>query len=129
VPGDRLSGGPCEYLLHRVSQIGSARAYVGRDSFENPTDAIIRVTSACVCGSDLWPHADLEPTETGRTMGHEAIGGSKAVRVPLADGTLYVLPCGFDDALMPSLLTLSGVLGTGHRAMADRESIKVLVKP
>jgi threonine dehydrogenase-like Zn-dependent dehydrogenase len=38
------------------------------------------------------------------------------VRIPQADGTLYVLPVGEDDALMPSLLTLSDVLGTGHHA-------------
>src|SRR3954470_373474 len=41
---------------------------------------------------------------------------SEAVRIPQADGTLYVLPVGEDDALMPSLLTLSDVLGTGHHA-------------
>jgi threonine dehydrogenase-like Zn-dependent dehydrogenase len=34
----------------------------------------------------------------------------------LADGTLVVLPVGADDALMPSLLTLSDVMGTGHHA-------------
>jgi len=38
------------------------------------------------------------------------------VRVPLADGTLVVLPGGGDDALMSSLLTLSDVMGTGHHA-------------
>jgi threonine dehydrogenase-like Zn-dependent dehydrogenase len=41
---------------------------------------------------------------------------AEAVRVPLADGTLYPLPVGEDDALMPSLLTLSDVMGTGHHA-------------
>ena len=43
-------------------------------SIVDPTDAIVRVTSACICGSDLWPYAELERTETGRAMGHEAIG-------------------------------------------------------
>jgi len=38
------------------------------------------------------------------------------VRVPQADGTLVVLPVGPDDALRPSLLTLSDVMGTGHHA-------------
>lgn len=38
------------------------------------------------------------------------------MRVPQADGTLFVLPVGKDDALMPSLLTLSDVMGTGHHA-------------
>jgi threonine dehydrogenase-like Zn-dependent dehydrogenase len=54
----------------------------------------------------------------GGFFGNEEIAGaqSEAVRVPLADGTLYVLPVGRDDALMPSLLTLSDVMGTGHHA-------------
>jgi threonine dehydrogenase-like Zn-dependent dehydrogenase len=41
---------------------------------------------------------------------------AEALRVPQADGTLFVLPVGQDDALMPSLLTLSDVMGTGHHA-------------
>jgi threonine dehydrogenase-like Zn-dependent dehydrogenase len=41
---------------------------------------------------------------------------AEALRVPYADGTLFVLPVGEDDALMPSLLTLSDVMGTGHHA-------------
>lgn len=46
------------------------------------------------------------------------VGGAQAeaVRVPLADGTLFALPVGEVDALMPSLLTLSDVMGTGHHA-------------
>jgi threonine dehydrogenase-like Zn-dependent dehydrogenase len=135
-----------------------------------PTDAVVRVTRACICGSDLWPYGNLEPNETGRRMGHEAIGvveavgadvrtvkvgdlvvmpfaysdgtcdfcheglhtscvhggffgagevdgaQAEALRVPQADGTLFVLPVGEDHALMPSLLTLSDVMGTGHHA-------------
>jgi threonine dehydrogenase-like Zn-dependent dehydrogenase len=135
-----------------------------------PTDALLRVTRACICGSDLWPYNLMEPVERGRPMGHEAIGvveavgadvrtleagdvvvmpfaysdgtcvfcreglntscihggffGSpevggaqaEAVRIPQADGTLAVLPVDADDALMPSLLTLSDVMGTGHHA-------------
>src|SRR5947199_9432507 len=41
---------------------------------------------------------------------------AEAVRIPLADGTLFVLPVGADHTLMPSLLTLSDVMGTGHHA-------------
>src|SRR6267143_2984008 len=135
-----------------------------------PTDALVPVSRACICGSDLWPYQLMEPGEAARRMGHEAIGvvaavGSgvrtlkagdvvvmpfaysdgtcafcheglhtscihggffgtvevagaqaEAVRIPLADGTLFVLPVGKDEALMPSLLTLSDVMGTGHHA-------------
>jgi threonine dehydrogenase-like Zn-dependent dehydrogenase len=136
----------------------------------DPTDAVVRVSRACICGSDLWPYASMAPSETGQSMGHEAIGvvesvgrdvarikpgdvvvmpfafsdgtcafcheglhtacihvgffGSRgmngaqaeALRVPFADGTLFPLPASEDDALMPSLLTLSDVMGTGHHA-------------
>ena len=136
---------------------------------QQPTDAIIRVTRACICGSDLWPY-NGGPNIEGQRMGHEAIGvvedvGSgvdrirrgqvvimpfadsdgtclfceeglqtacvhvdffgngklegaqaEALRIPLADGTLYPLNVGEDDALMPALLTLSDVMGTGHHA-------------
>jgi threonine dehydrogenase-like Zn-dependent dehydrogenase len=41
---------------------------------------------------------------------------AEAVRVPLADGTLVKAPVGEDSALLPSLLTLSDVLITGHHA-------------
>src|SRR4051794_20884322 len=139
-------------------------------SIVDPTDAVVRVTSACICGSDLWPYADMAPSEAGQSMGHEAIGvvedvgadvrtikrgdlvvmpfafsdgtcdfcrdglhtacvhvafagnngmngaQAEALRVPFADGTLFPLPVGEDHALMPSLLTLSDVMGTGHHA-------------
>lgn len=140
-------------------------------TIKDPTDALVRVTRACICGSDLWPYKLKEPDGKGQRMGHEAIGvveavgkdvrtlkagdlvvmpfaysdgacmfcheglqtsclhggffgtggeaggaQAEAVRVPQADGTLFVLPVGEDDALMPSLLTLSDVMGTGHHA-------------
>jgi threonine dehydrogenase-like Zn-dependent dehydrogenase len=46
------------------------------------------------------------------------VGGaqSEAIRIPLADGTLYALPVREDHALTASLLTLSDVMGTGHHA-------------
>ena len=139
-------------------------------AIEQPTDAVIRITRACICGSDLWPYND-GPNAEGQRMGHEAIGvveevGSdvskikrgqvvimpfvnsdgtclfceeglpaacvhraffgnggeldgaqaEALRIPMADGTLYPIDVGEDDALMPSLLTLSDVMGTGHHA-------------
>src|SRR3954463_879755 len=134
------------------------------------TDALVQVSRAAICGSDLWPYKSMPHDDAGRRMGHEFIGvvdavGSEvrtvksgdlvlspflwsdgtcvfcreglqseclhggrygwgdvdggqgeAVRVPEADGTLVVLPVGEDDALMPSLLTLSDVMATGHHA-------------
>jgi threonine dehydrogenase-like Zn-dependent dehydrogenase len=39
-----------------------------------PTDAIIRIAAACICGSDLWPYRGLEPITQPRPMGHEYCG-------------------------------------------------------
>ncbi len=134
------------------------------------TDALVVVTRAAICGSDLWPFKGMKPSDVGNRMGHEFIGiveavgkdvrkikvgdlvaapfawsdgtcefcqeglhtsclhggfwgGTKldggqgeAVRVPQADGTLYPLSVGRDDSLMPSLLTLTDVMATGHHA-------------
>jgi threonine dehydrogenase-like Zn-dependent dehydrogenase len=39
-----------------------------------PTDAILRVSAACVCGSDLWPYRGIEEYEWPAPMGHEYVG-------------------------------------------------------
>jgi threonine dehydrogenase-like Zn-dependent dehydrogenase len=39
-----------------------------------PTDAIIRVSAACVCGSDLWPYRGVENMQWPAPMGHEYAG-------------------------------------------------------
>ena len=39
-----------------------------------PTDALVVVSRAAICGSDLWPYQEMEPKEVGRRMGHEFIG-------------------------------------------------------
>lgn len=142
---------------------------VAEPVIQEPTDAIIRITRACICGSDLWPY-NGGPNVEGQQMGHEAIGvvedvgkdvrrikrgqvvimpfvnsdgtclfceeglpsacvhraffgggdlggaQAEALRIPMADGTLYPIAVAEDDALMPSLLTLSDVMGTGHHA-------------
>ncbi len=39
-----------------------------------PTDAIIRISATCVCGSDLWPYRGIEPITQPTPMGHEYVG-------------------------------------------------------
>ena len=39
-----------------------------------PTDAVIRLSATCVCGSDLWPYRGVEPVDEPRPMGHEYVG-------------------------------------------------------
>jgi threonine dehydrogenase-like Zn-dependent dehydrogenase len=39
-----------------------------------PTDAILRLSATCVCGSDLWPYRGVEPVQGPAPMGHEYVG-------------------------------------------------------
>jgi threonine dehydrogenase-like Zn-dependent dehydrogenase len=39
-----------------------------------PTDAIIRLSASCVCGSDLWPFRGLNGATSPTAMGHEYCG-------------------------------------------------------
>ena len=39
-----------------------------------PTDAIIRLSASCVCGSDLWPYRGVDPVDQPMPMGHEYVG-------------------------------------------------------
>src|SRR5437879_3902877 len=137
-----------------------------------PTDAIIRISATCVCGSDLWPYRGINAVAQPTPMGHEYCGiveevGSAVtsikpgqfvigsffasdntcpncqvgyqsscqhaefvstaqaplLRVPLAGGTLVATPDVPSDDLIPSLLALSDVMGTGWFA-ADAANVK-----
>ncbi|MCB9734078.1 MAG: zinc-dependent alcohol dehydrogenase family protein [Deltaproteobacteria bacterium] len=39
-----------------------------------PTDAVIRLSATCVCGSDLWPYRGIQPVPQPTPMGHEYCG-------------------------------------------------------
>lgn len=45
-----------------------------RPSIIEPTDAILRLTASCICGSDLWPYRGDDPTTQPTPMGHEYVG-------------------------------------------------------
>src|SRR5437016_4733486 len=139
----------------------------------NATDAIVRISAACVCGSDLWPYRGINPIPQPTPMGHEYCGiveevGSAVkrikpgqfvigsffasdntcphcqagyqsscqhrefvgtaqaplLRVPLADGTLVATPEVPSADLVPSLLAVSDVMGTGWFA-----AVAAKVKP
>src|SRR5664280_2253014 len=168
----------------RVVPMKATTIYAARDvRLENqpdptilkPTDAIVRVVAACVCGSDLWYYRGDNPIKDPFRIGHEFVGvvqdiGAEVrslhkgdfviapfmysdntcphcrigiqsacsaggfwggpdrdglmtdggqgeyVRVPLADGTLVATRETPDTAMVPSLLALSDVMGTGWHA-------------
>jgi threonine dehydrogenase-like Zn-dependent dehydrogenase len=136
------------------------------------TDAVIRISATCVCGSDLWPYRGISPFREPTPMGHEycgiveEVGGAVVsvkpgqfvigsffasdntcpncqfgyqtscqhaefvgtaqapmLRVPLADGTLVATPEVPSEDLIPSLLALSDVMGTGWFA-AEAANVK-----
>ena len=69
-------------------------------TIQEPTDALLRVTYACVCGSDLHPYHDLEETPEGRRMGHEAIGVVEEVGdqvTTLKPGETVIVPFAWSD--------------------------------
>ena len=45
-----------------------------RPEISAPTDAVIKITAACICGSDLWPYRGENPVTPGATIGHEMVG-------------------------------------------------------
>ncbi|MBZ9999406.1 MULTISPECIES: zinc-dependent alcohol dehydrogenase family protein [unclassified Mesorhizobium] len=40
----------------------------------HPTDAILKLSATCICGSDLWPYRGLQPLNEPMHMGHEYCG-------------------------------------------------------
>ncbi|MCD2440820.1 alcohol dehydrogenase catalytic domain-containing protein [Agromyces sp. SYSU K20354] len=66
----------------------------------HPTDAIVRVVRACVCGSDLHPFHSLPHTPDGISMGHEFIGVIDAIGAEvatLAVGDFVIAPFAWSD--------------------------------
>src|SRR3954464_8878006 len=45
-----------------------------RPGIVEPTDAVLRLSAACVCGSDLWPYRGIETYDGPTPMGHEYVG-------------------------------------------------------
>jgi len=139
--------------------------HVDEPKILKPTDAIIKLSATCICGSDLWPYRGLQASNGPAQMGHEYCGvvvevgsevttvkpgqfvvgsfclsdntcphcrhgfqsscvqrefmsGAQApyARVPLADGTLVATAEHPPEDLIPSLLAVSDVLGTGWYA-------------
>ncbi len=65
-----------------------------------PTDAIVRVTRAAICGSDLWFYRGITPWEPGERTGHEFVGVIEAIGSDvrsLAIGDAVIAPFAISD--------------------------------
>jgi threonine dehydrogenase-like Zn-dependent dehydrogenase len=47
---------------------------VGKSAIIRPTDAVIRLSATCICGSDLWPYRGADKVDEPLHMGHEYVG-------------------------------------------------------
>jgi threonine dehydrogenase-like Zn-dependent dehydrogenase len=77
----------------RIENVADARLI-------EPTDALVSVSRAAVCGGDLWPYNQMEPSETGGRMGHEAIGIVEGVGSDVSTvkaGDVVVIPSAYSD--------------------------------
>ncbi|WP_410656523.1 zinc-dependent alcohol dehydrogenase family protein [Amycolatopsis sp. lyj-112] len=65
-----------------------------------PTDAVLRVVRACICGSDLWPYGSMPARDRGVRIGHEFLGIVEAVGADVTTvrtGDLVVAPFVYSD--------------------------------
>ncbi len=70
---------------------------------DEPTDAVVRVVLACVCGSDLWYYRGESPFEPG-PIGHEFVGVVEDVGAEvdgIAKGDFVIAPFAFSDGTCP----------------------------
>ena len=90
-----------------------------------PTDAVIRITSTCICGSDLWPYRGADRVDRAK-MGHEYVGvveevGSAVRTVKpgdfvvgsfvISDGTCEICRAGFPSSCVHRIF-VDGAIGT-----------------
>jgi len=102
---------------------------------QSSTDAVVRVTLACICGSDLWDYKDSEVLEVGRPRGHEFMGVIEAIGSEVADlsvGDFVVAPfvasCGNCDRCVKGHFTSCrkiGFFGHGGEAGGQSQAVRV----
>ncbi|MGW5306257.1 zinc-dependent alcohol dehydrogenase family protein [Streptomyces griseoluteus] len=67
---------------------------------QRPTDAVVRVVNACICGSDLWAYRGVAARQAGQRIGHEFIGVVESVGSEVRDfrpGDFVVAPFVWSD--------------------------------
>jgi hypothetical protein len=84
-PGDTIWCSPDEWhwhgaapehaMTHLAAWDGLRADWRQRDdpTIIEPTNAIIRLSATCICGSDLWSYRGLKPVEQPIVMGHEYV--------------------------------------------------------
>lgn len=92
---------------------GDVRVIDAREpKIEKPTDALVRVVRACVCGSDLHPYHSMAASAQGAPMGHEFIGlveevGNEVATLSVGDFVIapFAVSCGVCEFCRAGLQT------------------------
>ena len=99
-------------------------------TIQRTTDALVRVTAACVCGSDLWPYRGINPVHEPRRIGHEFVGiveeiGSEVRGV--RPGDFVIAPFLYSDNTCPHCQVgmQSACANGGGYGGRDREGLMV----
>ena len=107
-----------------------------------PTDAVVRITHACICGTDLWPYRGQGQYQSGWQIGHEWMGivqdiGSEVRTIKrgdrviasydFCDGTCEYCRKGLDSACVQGGLWGFGHEGGQAEAIRAREASATLV--
>ena len=100
-----------------------------------PTDALVTVSRACICCSDLWPYKLMKPGEPPRCMGHEAIGNVEAVGSGVSTlkvGDVVVMPFAYSDGTcafchegLHTSCVHGGFFGTVELPGAQAEAVRI----
>ncbi len=112
----------------RVEQVPDAAVQSARD-------AVVRVTHACVCGSDLWPYSGGLPKAAGTRIGHEFLGVVEAVGDAVRGvvvGDLVLSPFTWSDGVcehctrgLPSSCPRGGFFGGDGADGGQGEAVRV----
>jgi threonine dehydrogenase-like Zn-dependent dehydrogenase len=111
---------------------------------EKATDAILRLSATCVCGTDLWPYRGIAKLEKPTPMGHEYCGveldgedlffrhvhlhgGPAPVRQYLPELIDLVLAEKINPGKVFDLRLPLNQVAEGYRAMDERRAIKTLL--
>ncbi len=104
-------------------------------TIKNPTDAVVRVVLACVCGSDLWSYRGESAYPVGNPIGHEFLGVVEDVGESvqtIARGDLVIAPFFYSDGTCPhcragitSACVAGGIWGINDVDGGQGEAVRV----
>ena len=99
------------------------------------TDALVVVSRAAICGSDLWPYRTAGQDDAGRRMGHEAVGVVEAIGADVRTlnvGDLVVMPYSYSDGTcqfcregLQTSCVHGAIFGTSAVDGAQAEAVRV----